>query len=117
MGGKKAEDPTTPPINAKSPDEENFVKCVHTPLHLHIRMPTHLHTSMATYRHSFVCESHGVKKAAKTTEWDDTGLDRTGANTLLQGVRQESRRQGPRKAINTTQPNIPFRSKGIGCGR
>lgn len=30
MGGKKAEDPTTPPINAKSPDEENFVKCVHT---------------------------------------------------------------------------------------
>ncbi|KAI4636738.1 hypothetical protein J4E81_007481 [Alternaria sp. BMP 2799] len=26
MGGKKAEDPTTPPINAKSPDEENFVK-------------------------------------------------------------------------------------------
>ena len=29
MGGKKAEDPTTPPINAKNKDEENFVKCVH----------------------------------------------------------------------------------------
>ncbi|EMD64648.1 hypothetical protein COCC4DRAFT_179527 [Bipolaris maydis ATCC 48331] len=26
MGGKKAEDPTTPPINAKSSEEENFVK-------------------------------------------------------------------------------------------
>jgi F-type H+-transporting ATPase subunit k len=29
MGGKKAEDPTTPPINAKSSEEESFVKCVH----------------------------------------------------------------------------------------
>jgi hypothetical protein len=29
MGGKKAEDASTPPINAKSPDEENFVKCVY----------------------------------------------------------------------------------------
>jgi F-type H+-transporting ATPase subunit k len=28
MGGKKAEGPTTPPINAKSSEEENFVKCV-----------------------------------------------------------------------------------------
>lgn len=27
-GGKKTDDPTTPPINAKSSDEENFVKCV-----------------------------------------------------------------------------------------
>ncbi|EUC36138.1 hypothetical protein COCCADRAFT_88936 [Bipolaris zeicola 26-R-13] len=26
MGGKKAEDSTTPPINAKSSEEENFVK-------------------------------------------------------------------------------------------
>ncbi|KAF2850542.1 hypothetical protein J1614_007888 [Plenodomus biglobosus] len=26
MGGKKAEDVTQPPINAKSPQEENFVK-------------------------------------------------------------------------------------------
>jgi F-type H+-transporting ATPase subunit k len=26
MGGKKAEDPTSPPINAKSSDEEKFVK-------------------------------------------------------------------------------------------
>jgi hypothetical protein len=33
MGGKKAEDASTPPINAKSPDEENFVKCVHDILH------------------------------------------------------------------------------------
>ncbi|USP74688.1 hypothetical protein yc1106_01962 [Curvularia clavata] len=28
LGGKKAEDPTTPPINAKSSEEESFVKCV-----------------------------------------------------------------------------------------
>jgi F-type H+-transporting ATPase subunit k len=26
LGGKKAEDPTTPPINAKSSEEESFVK-------------------------------------------------------------------------------------------
>ncbi|EOA83724.1 hypothetical protein ACJQWK_01177 [Exserohilum turcicum] len=26
MGGKKTDDPTTPPINAKSSEEENFVK-------------------------------------------------------------------------------------------
>jgi len=45
MGGKKAEDPTTPPINAKSPDEENFVKCVHTPSYLRIHTP---HASTAT---------------------------------------------------------------------
>lgn len=31
-GGKKTDDPTTPPINAKSSDEENFVKCVYIPL-------------------------------------------------------------------------------------
>ena len=42
MGGKKAEDPTTPPINAKSPDEENFVKCVHT--YLNICIPAYLNT-------------------------------------------------------------------------
>jgi F-type H+-transporting ATPase subunit k len=41
MGGKKAEDPTTPPINAKSPDEENFVKCV----------PHFSYTSIATQRY------------------------------------------------------------------
>ena len=28
MGGKKAEDATTPPINAKSSEEESYVKCV-----------------------------------------------------------------------------------------
>lgn len=28
MGGKKADAPTAPPINAKSKDEESFVKCV-----------------------------------------------------------------------------------------
>ena len=28
MGGKKAEDVSQPPINAKSKDEESFVKCV-----------------------------------------------------------------------------------------
>jgi len=34
MGGKKAADPTSPPINAKSPDEESFVKYVDAILHL-----------------------------------------------------------------------------------
>ena len=34
MGGKKAEDPTSPPINAKSKDEESFVKYVDAILHL-----------------------------------------------------------------------------------
>lgn len=28
MGGKKAEDANQPPINAKSSEEEKFVKCV-----------------------------------------------------------------------------------------
>ena len=34
MGGKKAEEPTSPPINAKSKDEESFVKYVDAILHL-----------------------------------------------------------------------------------
>jgi F-type H+-transporting ATPase subunit k len=34
MGGKKAADPTSPPINAKSKDEESFVKYVDAILHL-----------------------------------------------------------------------------------
>jgi len=33
-GGKKTDDPTTPPINAKSSDEENFVKCVFFPFYI-----------------------------------------------------------------------------------
>jgi F-type H+-transporting ATPase subunit k len=33
-GGKKAEEPTSPPINAKSKDEESFVKYVDAILHL-----------------------------------------------------------------------------------
>lgn len=64
MGGKKAEDPTTPPINAKSPDEENFVKCVHTTHpYLRIHIPTHLQTSMATCKYTFVCASSGFENA------------------------------------------------------
>jgi len=50
MGGKKAEDPTTPPINAKSPDEENFVKCVHTTL-------PYLHAYTLFSRHDAICPS------------------------------------------------------------
>jgi F-type H+-transporting ATPase subunit k len=34
VGGKKIEDPTSPPINAKSKDEESFVKYVDATLHL-----------------------------------------------------------------------------------
>jgi F-type H+-transporting ATPase subunit k len=34
VGGKKIEDPTSPPINAKSKDEESFVKYVDAFLHL-----------------------------------------------------------------------------------
>jgi hypothetical protein len=33
-GGKKADAPTSPPINAKSKDEESFVKYVDAILHL-----------------------------------------------------------------------------------
>lgn len=38
MGGKKTDDPTTPPINAKSSEEENFVKCVY-PARPHCTLP------------------------------------------------------------------------------
>jgi F-type H+-transporting ATPase subunit k len=34
MGGKKADAPTSPPINAKSSEEESFVKYVDAVLHL-----------------------------------------------------------------------------------
>lgn len=72
MGGKKVEDPTTPPINAKSPDEESFVKCVHNyldiciPVYLHTFVPTPLHISTATCNYPFVCASNKAGEAVKT---------------------------------------------------
>jgi hypothetical protein len=78
MGGKKAEDPTTPPINAKNKDEENFVKCVHvhTP---HSPVP----------RTAILHESAGTNACAETT------------SRRLQRRSKESNKVGARREVTS----------------